>query len=199
MSHGAGATVSRPRDLASLVADLGPFDPEVAIAIIRQVCQALSLVHETGAAHGQVRPSTVLVLDVPGGWRIGLATRVTRGRVDPDRGMEGFQAPEVRHDHSPTVASDVFSVGALLWACLTGCGPSAVRGPGLVPQLPVAAPYSRHLNAVLAYALAVLPADRFRSARELGRALETTSLLTDMNREREQVRRQVFATRAALS
>jgi serine/threonine protein kinase len=189
--------MSRPSDLASLVAELGPFDPEVAIVIIRQVCDVLKVVHETGAAHGQVRPSTVLVSEVPGGWRVGLATRVAPGSVDPDKGMGGFEAPEVVHDQSPTVASDVFSVGGLLWACLTGSGPSAQRGRGLVPQLPAAAPYSRHLNTVLAYALAVRPAHRFRSADELGRALGRSSLLTDMNRERQPVRRQVLGSCAA--
>ena len=174
--------MSRPRDLASLVADLGPLDPEVAIDIIRQVCQVLTSVHETGAAHGQIRPSTVLVADVPGGWQVGLATRVASSGADPDQGMDGFRAPEVLDRRSSTFASDVFSVGGLLWACLTGCGPSAQRGRGLVPQLPAAAPYSRHLNSVLAYALAVRPERRFRSAAEFGLALERSSLLTDMNR-----------------
>jgi serine/threonine protein kinase, bacterial len=182
-------TVSRPHDLASLVAELGPLDPEVALGIIREVCQLLGLVHATGATHGQIGPSTVLVSDMPGGWRVGLAVGADGDRADADPGMAGFQAPEVLHDQVATVASDVFSVGALLWACLTGCGPSAQGGPGVVPQLPAAAPYSRHLNSVLTHALAVQPAHRFRSAAELGRALATSSLLTDMNRQPHPARR----------
>ena len=73
---------------------------EVAMAAVRAVLEALAHAHERGVLHGDISPGNVL----------GAGTRFWLTDFG-GAGTEGFKAPE--RDAGPTVASDLYSVGAL--------------------------------------------------------------------------------------
>ena len=109
----------------------GPFDADAATDIGIAVCDALSQVHAAGLAHGDIAARNVMrdsdghvVLTDFG------AARFRTPRVqESKRGLAGtpaYLAPE-RYDHpEPTVQSDLYSVGVLLFYLVTGEYP--VRG-----------------------------------------------------------------------
>ncbi|HEX5542873.1 MAG TPA: protein kinase family protein, partial [Micromonospora sp.] len=85
--------------LRELVTD-EPLDPARAINIARAVASAVAAIHESGIAHGNVHPGTVLVAD--------------DGRV---------VLADARADGTATPEADVRAVGGLLYFALTGHWP----------------------------------------------------------------------------
>jgi hypothetical protein len=99
----------------------------VAAAIARSVTEAVAAAHRAGVVHGAVHPRSV-VIDEDGGVRLGdfvvglaLATAVAQGADSALwRGLSGYLSPELVIGEDPSPASDVFSIGALLFAMVTG-------------------------------------------------------------------------------
>lgn len=162
--------------LARLLATQGPAPVLAGLDLMAQVATGLAAVHERGLVHGAVTPANVLVQ-----WREGRAMAllgdVGIGRHDT--------APEVLHGAPPRVASDIHSMGALVWATLTG-GPvhhgtpyQVARGYvlGPMPRLMGASPRVGHLNAVLARAMHHDPTRRHTSALQLRHDLVTAMSL----------------------
>jgi hypothetical protein len=86
----------------------------------------------------------------------------------PQGAPEGlYLAPEVARGLAPNAASDVFSLGAILYELVTGTAPAApLRPPSqLVPDLPVT------VDAIIAKAMSPQPHTRFATPAELMHAL----------------------------
>ncbi|PVG84267.1 hypothetical protein DDE18_01135 [Nocardioides gansuensis] len=138
----------------------------LGLQLMAQVATGLSAIHSTGVLHGGLTPANVLVQ-----WRAGTPTAVL-GDIGVSRSVT---APEVHLGEQPGVASDVHSLGALVWTTLTGepvhqgsdfqVAEAFVRDP--VPQLQGRSPQVRHLNELLAKAMHRDPARRHASALEL--------------------------------
>ena len=126
--------------LASRLAEIVR-DPPIAARIIAEVADAVELLHSRGLIHRDIKPANIL-LSTPAGQPIGavplaraapllsdfgLVKRVDDQQQTPAGGLLGtpdFMAPEmIRDSNKPTVASDVYSLGATLYACLTGRAP----------------------------------------------------------------------------
>lgn len=144
--------------------DDGPLAEAQVVQVGRSVAAALGRAHDLDVVHGDVTPSNVL-FDARGvAWLadFGLAElgdpapAVDRGTGAPldDRAVTpAFAAPERRAGDPATAASDVYGLGATLWAASCGSPPP---GPGA--PAPVAVP--RRLHRVLAPCIASDPADR---------------------------------------
>ncbi|MEV4416441.1 protein kinase family protein [Catellatospora sp. NPDC049609] len=91
--------------LRDLVAEEGPFDAERTTSVLHAVADAVSALHTSGMAHGNVHPGTVLIA---GDGRVVLAD----ARVDANTSNE----------------ADVRSLGALAYFLLTGHWPKAEAG-----------------------------------------------------------------------
>lgn len=142
-------------------ADLDTFlytlrDWDDAAAMAREVFAGLGAFHANGAVHRDLSPRNMRrlsggsykVMD-PGVARIIAETTIT-GPVDP--GTPGFMSPEhVSPAARPTFASDVFSVGILMYHALTGQSP--------IPFVGDRADYFRRLMSDQAASLAVLRPD----------------------------------------
>lgn len=173
----------RGGDLEKLLASSGPARPLVALQLVAEVADGLAAAHSAGVLHRDIKPSNVLLrrsddgtgqavlCDLGISQLVDVHTQTTAGVA----GTLGYMAPE-RHDGAPaTEASDVYSVGCLLWALLAGRAPYVgtdarvamghLYGP--VRQLAVATDAERELNRLLARAMAKLPGERHPSAAAL--------------------------------
>jgi serine/threonine-protein kinase len=126
--HGADVCDGQPglwmelidgQTLAAAVDERGRFGAGEAIAIGRDLCRALSAVHGAGLVHGDVKAQNVM-REVGG--RIVLMD-FGAGRAQGTRflvqGTPLYLAPEVLAGAPPTPASDIYSLGVLLFGLLT--------------------------------------------------------------------------------
>ncbi|WP_018333493.1 serine/threonine-protein kinase [Actinomycetospora chiangmaiensis] len=111
------------RSLAAVLAERGPLPPTEVARIGAQIADALSAVHEAGIVHGDVKPGNVLITEDGvakltdfGVSRASWDTSATGGGLVA--GTPGYFAPEVARGGDPTPASDVFSLGATLYAAV---------------------------------------------------------------------------------
>lgn len=117
----------------------GPLPPADAVSVIESVSSALGAAHAAGVLHRDVKPGNIL-LDAYGLPRLsdfgisaivreGSAPSVTLESLTPD-----FAPPEAFMARPPSPAGDVWSMGAVLLALVTGRGPR--QGPdGRTPSL----------------------------------------------------------------
>lgn len=115
------------RTLAQVLAD-GPLPPAAAAGIGARVAAALAAAHELGIVHRDVKPGNVLLGD-RGDVKItdfGIARAsddVTVTRTGMMAGTPAYLAPEVARGAMFGPASDVFSLGATLYAAVEGRPP----------------------------------------------------------------------------
>ena len=93
---------------------------------VKEICHALALVHHQGAVHRDLTPDNILI-DNRGIVRVvdfGLAayTDPRLGFAPGSMGRFTYMAPETLHGRS-TPASDVYSLGLLMYELFTGGGP----------------------------------------------------------------------------
>ena len=168
-----------------------PLSIEEALALLRNAAQALAVAHQQGVIHRDLKPSNlflrhgrpeeVVLLD------FGLARHVLPSSAltatQMVLGTPGYMAPEQASSQSAlTPAADIFSLGCVLYECLTGKPPFSaphfvaalakilftepVPLRSLRPELPSA------LQELLERMLAKAPEHRFPEASSLLTALE---------------------------
>jgi serine/threonine-protein kinase len=104
----------------------GRISVALGLRFIKQICRALALVHGQGAVHRDLKSDNILV-DRRGIVRVvdfGLAAFADRqlGFAPGTLGTFTYMAPETLHGRS-TPASDVYSLGLLMYELFTGGGP----------------------------------------------------------------------------
>jgi eukaryotic-like serine/threonine-protein kinase len=110
--------------LRATVQARGHLRPGEVVTVVTPLCEAVAALHGAGGLHGDISPANVMVTATGKPLLLDLgAARLAGSPIDaPVFGTVGFVAPEVRQGFAPTEASDVFSLGALAWFCLTGNG-----------------------------------------------------------------------------
>ncbi|MGC2300488.1 MAG: protein kinase [Acidobacteriaceae bacterium] len=169
------------KTLSALIRAQGPFGYREAALMGLDVARALSAVHRTGFLHRDIKAENVMREE---GGRIllmdfGLSTLPQlQGNIS---GSPNYMAPELFRGNPATVASDIYSMGVLLYFLVTGEYPvrlskrpfaEAVAAIGerrtlmdLRPDLPE--PFLRTVNT----AIEIEPGKRFGSAGQLATAL----------------------------
>lgn len=112
----------RGTTLAELLARDGRFPPEEVREIGLDLCRTLAAVHRHGLLHGDIKPENIM-REVSG--RIVLMDFGIARELDAEprltvSGSMRYLAPEVLQGGEPSVASDIYSVGAVLFRLLTG-------------------------------------------------------------------------------
>jgi serine/threonine protein kinase len=114
------------RPLLSHMRAAGRFSVGAGLRFLKQACKALAFIHAQGVVHRDLIPSNILV-DQRGLVRVvdfGLAAYTDHrlGFVPGAEGVYCYMAPETLLGRS-TPASDVYSLGLILYELFTGDGP----------------------------------------------------------------------------
>jgi len=109
--------------LKTILQNQGPFGPDEAALIGRDLCRALAAVHQKQILHGDIKPQNVM--REAGGRTVLMdfgAGDASLGEPN-DRSLAGspaYLAPELLSGGQPTVRSDLYSLGVLLYHLVTG-------------------------------------------------------------------------------
>ncbi|WP_344669665.1 serine/threonine-protein kinase [Catenulispora yoronensis] len=125
--------------LSSVLAECGPLPYEAVRRLAAGLARALIEVHRVGLVHRDLKPSNILLAeDGPRVIDFGIARAADQpfGSAVTGTGFligsPGYMAPEQAEGRTATAASDVFALGAVLFAACTA--QDLFRGPG-VPQI----------------------------------------------------------------
>jgi tetratricopeptide (TPR) repeat protein/predicted Ser/Thr protein kinase/TolB-like protein len=175
------------RDLRSLLAERGKFEPGEAVGIIEQVCHALDAAHAEGVIHRDLKPQNIMV-DKHGRVAVmdfGIArSRELSGLTQTGAlvGTPEYMSPEQTKGEEIDSRSDLFSLGIIFYELLTGKSPyvattsaasllkriqeRAIPPAKLDPAIP------KFVNDIVVRCLEIDPERRYGSAREIMQDLE---------------------------
>ncbi|GGN38958.1 hypothetical protein GCM10010109_66340 [Actinoplanes campanulatus] len=178
------------RSLAALLST-GPLDIAAAVGIAAQVCAALEAASEAGIVHRDIKPANILITDDGRAkvcdFGIARAAGATRSELTGSAQMLGtstYMAPEQVVGGAVDVRTDLYGLGCVLYAMLTGNPPFTGDSPmriawDHVERVPVPAsthrPVPDELDLLLQSMLAKYPADRPSDPATVRAALEKLS------------------------
>lgn len=175
------------QDLKKLIRARGTFEVDAALAIIIEVCKGVGYAHRAGLVHCDVKPQNILVtpensIKVTDFGIARALTAPTSEVEDMVWGSPHYFSPEQAAGEPPTPASDVYSIGVVLFELLTGRLPftgadyhelalAHIKEPppsilDLNPALPP------ELDRIIRKVLSKEPSARYRTGDQLGRILE---------------------------
>ncbi|GBE16053.1 MAG TPA: serine/threonine protein kinase [Proteobacteria bacterium] len=167
----------------------GALDSVLAAQVCIQVCAALSYAHERGMIHRDVKPGNIM-LSARGDVKLadfgivfiaGTADLTTTGQII---GTPSYMSPEQIRGEDPGPVSDIFSLGIVLYECVTGAKPFS--GPNdvalthaIIRKRPVRprrlnSRISRRLSGIIMKCLRKKSRRRFATMDELAAALQRT-------------------------
>ena len=119
-------------DLASLLRRIGRVTGEKVIQIARQLCAGLGAAHDRGVLHRDLKPANIMI-DGGGQVRItdfGIAALAAEQEPSgPVPGTPTFMAPELFEGGRPSVRSDLYALGMVLFEAATGKEPFEGKPP----------------------------------------------------------------------
>ncbi len=177
------------QDLKKLIRAEAPFDVERAVNLAIQICAGVGYAHRAGLVHADIKPQNIMVTDDErvkvtdfGIARALSASRAT-GKQDVVWGSPHYFSPEQAAGEPPTPASDVYSIGVVMFEMLTGRLPFTGNDyqelalahlrekPPMISDLNPRVPVK--LARIVHKVLSKEPSARYRTADHLGRILIT--------------------------
>jgi serine/threonine protein kinase len=186
--------------LRDLLAREAPLDVARVVSIMLQTCAAVSAAHDVGLIHRDLKPANIFIeqrSNTPAVVKVldfGVAKFAVEEQADDDYqtltqvgaiiGTPRYMSPEqCSGSGSVTPASDVYSLGIILYEMLSGVVPFNAETPLAIALRHVSQPprplreivpdVPEKLEAIAHQALAKRPGDRFADANELRRAILT--------------------------
>ena len=183
-------------DLSQMLQASGPAPVRQAMRLMEQVAAGLADAHEVGLIHRDIKPGNVLIRRKDntiqgylGDFGIAKTADSNLTQVGGSAiGTPAYMAPELHRGVEASRATDIYSLGCLLWVTLTGKAPypgqteyeiitGHMQAP--IPQLPGRDPLSAEANRILRTAMAKNPAERYPSAAAMRSDLANAINLPD--------------------
>lgn len=184
------------QSLSDIIKQDGLLEPERALPIFLQIADALAYTHKKGIIHRDLKPSNVLIIERLGNKEEVRILDFGIAKLLPHEGTDGvaltqtgevfgsplYMSPEQCRGEKLDNRADIYSMGCLMYECLTGKPP--VNGANMLEIL------YRHMNempasmkangqalptkleSVVFRALAKDPRDRYQTMEALFQALE---------------------------
>jgi serine/threonine-protein kinase len=178
-------------DLKSKIKEVGPLPSQEGIPLILQACAGLGYAHRAGIVHCDVKPQNMLVtrdnrLKITDfGIARALSTIDPHEKSDVVWGSPQYISPEQAAGSPPSPASDVYSLGVVIYELFSGHLPfesdkneelAVMRVSQDPPSPRIYNPsIPTQLESVILKVLSREPSQRYRTADQLGQVLATVS------------------------
>ncbi len=193
--------------LADLVKDNGPLPAGRVIYLFRQVCAGLAEAHALGLVHRDLKPANIFIAvrggetDVAKVLDFGLV-KLTKdpGAVELSSemtvsGTPMYMAPEQAvGDRDLDARADIYALGAMMYAALTGRPPFTGESPfavmmahardPVIPPSEVQPGVPKDLEQVVLCCLAKKPGERYPDVKALARALSACGAAADWDADK---------------
>lgn len=166
--------------LGSMLENMGPMHPRVALLMIYYVCDALSVAHKRGIIHRDIKPDNILITKdgMPKVADFGIA-HMDGDDKNPLTGVgEGLATPRIgapeqfANAASVDARADVYATAVTFWMLMTAMRPPGLlflhdmeQDPALLKDIPPC------LHNILKKAVAYHPQGRYASMEEFMQAL----------------------------
>ncbi len=183
----------RGSSIAEMIANRGQIDPIQVVLVARDIAAALDYAHSAGVVHRDVKPANILVDDAT---RRSILTDFGISKAVLPEGLGAatvpgvflgtpqYSAPEqIAGEHDVGARADIYSFAVVVYEMIAGRVPfdatsaSRIAAQQLFAPVPPLSRYapriSRKIDSVMAHALAKHANDRYATASDFARALES--------------------------
>ncbi len=176
----------RGKTLKEVIAQKGALPPDIATQIAIRILSALQHAHKNGVIHRDIKPQNILVhseghIKVADFGIAHVAGSNTISRADSVMGSVYYFSPEQASGEDVTFASDIYSVGVVLYEMLSGAPPFDGETPVAValqhikakprPLREINPEITPALDRVVVKAMEKKPEMRYQSALEMAQDL----------------------------
>jgi beta-lactam-binding protein with PASTA domain/predicted Ser/Thr protein kinase len=174
------------KTLKQVIAEQAPLPVERAVDIAVMICDGVGHAHEKGIIHRDIKPHNILITN-SGMVKVadfGIAQAISKKTITYGGNIIGsvhYISPEQAKGEPISPASDIYSVGCVLYEMLTGKIPFDAESPvtvalkhihdEAVPPREINDRIPAGLEAVIYQAMEKIPSKRFSSAEQMRNAL----------------------------
>ncbi len=173
-------------NLKDYIKQKGPLSAAETVKIASMICEGLGHAHEKGLIHRDIKPHNIMFAD-NGTIKVadfGIARAAASATITYSGNMVGsvhYVSPEQARGEPVSAASDIYSLGCVIYEMVTGKVPFDAESPVTVAlkhihEMPIAPSIvnpevPKALEAVIMTAMEKKPAFRYQSCQEMNQAL----------------------------
>jgi serine/threonine-protein kinase len=177
------------QNLKEIIRETGKFSIEEALRIVIPACAGIGYAHRAGLVHCDIKPHNILVTPDQRVKVTDFGIARALSTIQPDEhsdvvwGSPQYFSPEQASGLAPSPASDVYSLGVILYEMLTGRLPFISEDPAELARMhreEIPTPLRQidrsipvELEQIILKVLSKEPSSRYRTTDQLGRILDT--------------------------